>query len=80
MHFAKSIRTPAFLCIFISVLLLVRDAGMYKYYFGFVLHACLCLGNDRQCETNDCFNTVVIIFSSNGTQGMQKKNNKILLD
>ena len=53
------------------------------YYFGFVLHACSCLwiDNDRQCESNACFNTVsyvVIIFSSNGTQGTKKKT--FLLD
>ena len=40
MQFAKSVRTPTYLYIFIEMLLLVGDAGMYKYYFGFVLHAC----------------------------------------
>ena len=68
MQFVKSGRTPAYLSILIAVLilLLVGDAGMYKYYVGFVLRACLCLDNDRQCKSNDCFNAVgyvVIIFS-----------------
>ena len=51
MQFAKSVGTPAYLWIFIAVLLVGGDAGMYKYCFGFVLHACSCLwlDNDRQC-------------------------------